>query len=121
MNDESRQTEIADEVESAARQLAHSTRSVPSPPDSYELLGALTVTATHLAQVAGQLARWHDSAAEGVEHRGEDEDGDGRATSTAADELRQAAVSLGDAAAHIASAHSANGVVRWSPNTITEH
>lgn len=120
MNDDARQTEIADEMEAAARQLAHSTRSVPAPPDSYELLGVLTATATHLAQVATQLARWHDNVSEGVEHVGEDENGDGSATRTAADELRQAASFLVGAADHIASAHSANGTVRWTLNPNTE-
>lgn len=116
MNEDSRQTEVADEVEAAARQLAHSTRSVPSPPDSYVLLGALGATTMSLAQVVQQLARWHDNAVEGVEHLGEDENGDGSGTATAAKELRQAAEALVVAADHIAAAHSANGVVRWKPN-----
>lgn len=79
----------------------------------------MTATASHLAQVAKQLARWHDNATEGVEHRGEDESGDGNATGTAANELRQAAKSLADAADHVASAHNANGGVRWIPHANT--
>lgn len=113
MNDEHRQTEVADEVEAASRQLAHSTRNVPNPPDSYRLLGDLGATSRHLAQVAAQLAHWHDRVAEGTEHAGEDERGDGTGTSTAAQALRQAAAALNDAAGHVETAHAANGVVRW--------
>ncbi len=115
MNNEAQQTAIAEQVEAATRQLAHSARTVPSPTDSYELLGALRATATHLEQVATQLASWHDNAEEGVEHNGEDGSGDGAATATAAGELRQAAACLSDAVEHLSSAHSANSVVRWIP------
>ncbi|WP_348542271.1 hypothetical protein [Dietzia kunjamensis] len=115
MNDEQRQTEVADEVEAAARQLAHSTRNVPNPPDSYALLGSLGASARHLAQVAAQLSRWHDRVTEGTEHVGEDDRGDGTGIDTAATALRQAAAALHGAARHIESAHSANGVVRWVP------
>lgn len=39
INEEQRQLEIAAEVEELARTLAHSTRDVPNPRDSYRLLG----------------------------------------------------------------------------------
>lgn len=113
MNDEHRQTEVADEVEAASRQLAHSTRNVPNPPDSYRLLGDLGATVRHLSQVAVQLAYWHDRVTEGVEHVGEDDRGDGSGTRTAAEALRQAAAALNVAAEQLDAAHSANGVVRW--------
>lgn len=115
MNDESRQTEVAGEVEAAARQLAHSTRSVPNPPDSCQLVGSLGASASHLAQVAEQLARWHDHVSEGVEHDGEDEQGNGTGVRVAAEALHQAAAALKNAAAHIYTAHSASSVVRWTP------
>ena len=41
VNDEGRQIEIADELAEVARTLAHSTRAVPRPSDSYELLASL--------------------------------------------------------------------------------
>lgn len=121
MNEDWRQSEIAGEVSAAARHLAHSTRTVPSPPDSYTLLGELGMATTSLAQVAQQLARWHDNVEEGVDHTGQDERGDASATTIAADELRQAYAALALAAEHIASAHSANAVVRWTPRQSTEH
>lgn len=117
MNDEQRQTEVANEVEAAARQLAHSTRNVPNARDSYELLGSLAACVGNLAQVSGQLARWHDRVSEGVEYVGEDERGDGSGTRTAAAALRQAGDALDAAAAHLDAAHSANGVVRWGTAT----
>jgi hypothetical protein len=119
MNDEQRQTEVANEVAVATRQLAHSTRNIPNPPDSYELLGSMEASARHLAQVAGQLARWHDRVTEGVEHAGEDDRGDGAGTRSAAEALRRAGAALDVAAAHLDAAHSANGVVRWISNDPT--
>ena len=115
MNDGSRQMEAADQVEVAARRLAHSTRRVPYPPDSYALLGVLGSTATSLSHVAQQLAHWHDEVVKGVEHFGEDKSSDGRGAITAAQKLRQASVALARAAEKFAEAHSANGVVRWNP------
>lgn len=115
MNEDWRQTEIADEVSAAARQLAHSTRTVPSPPDSYLLLGDLGLATSGLSQVVQQLAHWHENVEEGIDHSGEDERGNGHATATAGYELRQAEAALALAAKHIASAHDANGVVRWTP------
>lgn len=119
MNEELRQTDLADEVEAAARRLADSTlgiRAIVSPPDSYALLGALRLTVADLGQISQQLARWHDTVVEGVEHVGEDARGDGTGAATAAHELRQATIALETAADHVAAAHSANGVVRWKPS-----
>lgn len=121
MNEESRQSDIAGEVDAAARRLADSTRTVPDPADSYALVAALQSTVTSLAHVARQLAGWHDTAVEGVEYSGEDERGDGSGTAAAAQELGLAHEALTSAAEHIASAHSANGVVRWNPSQSAEH
>ena len=49
INEEQRQLEIAAEVEELARALAHSTRDLPHPRDSYRLLGELGATIDHLA------------------------------------------------------------------------
>ena len=117
MNEEGRQVEVAEAMEEQSRTLAHSTRDVPSPPDSYRLLGELNATVTHLEQVCQQLSVWHTNAIDGVHYAGEDERGDG-ATGTvlAAAELDRAATALQAAGDAIASAHSANGVVRWMAN-----
>jgi hypothetical protein len=41
INEETRQLEIAREVESLTRTLAHSTRTIPNPSESYNLLAEL--------------------------------------------------------------------------------
>lgn len=114
INEQHRQAELAAEVEAAARTLAHSTRAVPVPSESYALLGELHATTDHLAQVCQQLAAWHDTVEDGTHYEGEDARGDGATgTVAAAGQLRQAASALADATQAIMAAHSANGVVRW--------
>lgn len=116
-NQESRQTAIANELFDVAKELAHSTRTVPQPPDSYELLGALTATQRLLAQVYEQLAEWHGAVEDGVHYAGVDEPGVPSEHDTGPD---AAAVHLHDAAARaltaeiaLGLAQRANGVVRW--------
>lgn len=60
INEEQRQLEIAAEAEELARTLAHSTRDVPHPRDSYRLLGELGATIDHLAQVIDQGGSFDD-------------------------------------------------------------
>lgn len=75
--------------------LAHSTRSVPVPSDSYFLLGELRATVDDLEQVCRQLGAWHAGVVDGVEYEGEDARGDGATgTVTAAAELDRAASAL---------------------------
>ncbi|AQP45888.1 hypothetical protein ACWIFB_16390 [Dietzia sp. NPDC055340] len=112
INEEQRQLEIAAEVEELARTLAHSTRAVPHPIDSYRLLGELGATIDHLAQVIDQLGKWHSRTEDGTHYNGEDGDGTGSAHA-AADELTTAANMLRLASSHVGRAHSHNGVVRW--------
>lgn len=59
INEQARQLVVAGELEATARTLAHSTRAVPKPFESYRLLGDLSATADHLAQVLAQLTTWH--------------------------------------------------------------
>lgn len=117
INDETRQLQIARDMEDAARTLAHSTQSIPNPPDSYQLLGELRSTVDMLEQVCRQLGAWHSRVVDGTEYRGEDERGDG-ATGTvgAAAALERAAAALSAASEAISEAHSSNGVVRWVSN-----
>ncbi|TFC57879.1 MULTISPECIES: hypothetical protein [unclassified Cryobacterium] len=118
VNEEGRQTEIADELAEAAKTLAHSTRTVPRPSDSYELLGSLQAAQESLAQVYAQLAGWHGAAVDGTHYNGEDDHGtpglpavgaDGQATGL----LNLAAASAATTADLVAKAHAANAVVRW--------
>lgn len=115
VNQEARQAAIAADVEQAARILAHSTRSVPKPWQSYSMLGELHEITSHLSQVARQLASWHGRVTDGVEYQGEDERGDGATgTVSAAANLEDAAAALDAATTALMKAHSANGVIRWN-------
>ncbi|HEX7352912.1 hypothetical protein [Brachybacterium sp.] len=114
VNEDHRQTEIAREAAQSARTLAHSTRDVPTPSDSYVLLGELGATVDHLEQVCRQLSRWHAATQEPEHFTAEDPRGDGTGTTTAAAELEAAAVALNTASAALMRAHAANGVVRWT-------
>jgi len=114
INEDYRQLEIVQELEAQARTLVHSTRTVPNPPDSYDMLAELGAALSALEQVARQLGRWHREVIDGDHYQGEDERGDG-ATGTieAAAALDRAATALHAASAAVSDAHSANGVVRW--------
>lgn len=112
INQEQQQLKLAAEVEELARTLAHSTRDVPHPRDSYRLLGELESIISHLAQVVDQLDKWHRRIEEGIHHEGEDGDGTG-STCAAAAELFTAATMLSVVASHIHHAHEHNSVVHW--------
>ncbi|MBG6056427.1 hypothetical protein IWX81_002864 [Salinibacterium sp. CAN_S4] len=114
INEQHRQLEIARSLAEQARTLAHSTMTVPSPPDSYDLLGELVGTLDSLQNVCQQLAAWHTKAVDGQHYQGEDANGDGATgTVTAAEKLEQAVTAINTASAAISAAHTANGVVRW--------
>lgn len=114
INEEHRQVEVASELEELARTLAHSTRNVPVPSDSYRLLGELRATVDDLEQVCRQLGGWHGRVVDGTHYAGEDDRGDGATgTITAAAELEVAAAALSRASTALGAAHFANGVVRW--------
>ncbi|MFC5931532.1 hypothetical protein D6T64_04160 [Cryobacterium melibiosiphilum] len=114
VNEQHRQVEVARDLSAQARTLAHSTRDVPAPSDSYTLLGELVGTVDDFEQVCRQLGVWHSAVIDGQHYAGEDNRGDGATgTVTAAAELERAAVALSAASAALRGAHSANGVVRW--------
>ena len=105
INDEGRQVQIADQLSETVRSLAHSTRNVPAPADSYALLGNLSASIWSLGQVADQLGRWHANAAEASDERRECENAE-TYLRTAADLLRNAGEQLDQA-------HAENGRIRW--------
>jgi hypothetical protein len=114
VNEEQRQRAVAAELAKVARTLAHSTRDVPVPSESYGMLGELAGALADLEQVCRQLAAWHGRVIDGVHYEGEDPRGDGATgTVTAAAELQRAATALASAETALRQAHSANGVVRW--------
>lgn len=110
MNEDYRQTQIAREVEQSARTLAHSTRDVPTPSDSYELLGELGATVDHLEQVCRQLSRWHATARSAGHFQSED----APHAAEAAAKLESASAALATASAALMRAHADNGAVRWT-------
>jgi hypothetical protein len=118
VNEEGRQIEIANELAEVARTLAHSTRTVPRPSDSFELLASLRSAQESLAQVYVQLAAWHGAAVDGTHYSGEDGNSipgvpavgaHGQVTAL----LNMAAASAREAGDLVNKAHSANAVVRW--------
>ncbi|WEO76019.1 hypothetical protein BJQ94_11610 [Cryobacterium sp. SO2] len=118
VNEEGRQPEIANELAEAARTLAHSTRTVPRPSDSYELLGALADAQAALGQVYAQLDAWHCAAVDGRHYDGEDERGipgqpAAGTTGTVSVSLRTATAKAMATANLLLKAHNTNGVVRW--------
>jgi len=105
----------ANELADTARSLAHATRAIDRPYDSYLLLGCLTATQRSLGQVYDQLANWHSTVIDGVEYNGEDGCGAGCAPGVARAELglRDAAQFAGIVEDALMQAHNANSVVRW--------
>ena len=51
INEETQQVEIADQLAEIVKTLAHSTRAVPKPSDSYALIADLAQAQEILAQV----------------------------------------------------------------------
>lgn len=126
INEEDRQLALAGELEALARTLAHSTRNVPNPQDSYALIGELRSTVGHLTQVLKQLGSWHKNAVEGKHYAGIDAEGYFTPGIEITDERRaqfvqfDVGVSLETAAAELwiaestlGQAHTASGAVRW--------
>lgn len=122
INQEGRQIEIANELVEAARTLAHSTRTIPNPSDSYELLGALVAAQEALAQVYAQVSHWHGKAVAGTHYNGVDGPNvsDTTAPAHVAQLLAGAAASATRAANQVSEAHSINGVIRWFDAVKTE-
>ena len=107
----------AGEAAEALRGLAHASRNITNPSDSYRVLGSLSTALASLQQSLDQLADWHDRNAE----RAATDEGDHRAgrheavsagvcLRDAADRVRQAHRSLNEAFSH-------NGRIAWQPGT----
>ena len=110
----------ADEAAEALRGLAHASRVVTDPSDTYRVLGSLTTALASLRQSLDQLADWHDRNA----GRAADDNGHQRAgrhdalaageyLRDAADRVRQAHGSLNEAFSH-------NGRIAWQPGIDTD-
>lgn len=123
INEESRQVEIAEQLAENARTLAHSTRAVPKPSDSYTLLAVLAQAQESLAQVYSQLAAWHGRVLDGTHYSA----ADGRINDVTAEHaveltkrgLERAEQEARWVANELYVAHSNNGVIRWFDEVTT--
>ena len=114
VNEQHRQLEVVRELAEHVRTLAHSTRIVPSLPDSYDLLAEFVGTLDSLQVVCQQPVAWHTGVVDGHHYQGEDSTGDGAiGTFAAAEKLDQDATAIGTASAAVSAAYTVNGVVRW--------
>ncbi len=107
----------ATEAAEALRGLAHASRVITNPSDTYRVLGSLSTALASLQQSLDQLAVWHDRNLD----RAATDDGDqqaGRYEATvarshlwdAADRVKQARQTLNEAFSH-------NGRIAWQPGT----
>ncbi|MBK0420258.1 hypothetical protein JD276_14585 [Leucobacter sp. CSA1] len=108
----------ADELGEAARGLAHATRHITHPPDTYETLGALHYALTSVQQSLNQLASWHHSHSA---HAATD-DGNRQAgwehAEKASGWLRLAGASLDHVVSLVMRAQTENGRIAWHPEPV---
>ena len=105
----------ADVAREALRGLAHATRAIPEPGDSYAVLGSLHAGLASLRQTVDQLADFHEHHAPIAVTSDVRELGSQVAAEVAAAELREAAALLERASGRISAAWSHNGRVVWQP------
>jgi hypothetical protein len=102
----------SERMAAAARQLAHETRDLVVPSDSYVILGNLVEAQRSIEQVLRQLAEWHRSAAaERPYIAGNDESTIG--IMTAVTELDLGAQQAEGLRETLSRATGGNSVVRW--------
>lgn len=106
----------AGRLSEAARELAHTTRGLDRPSDSYIVLGNLTSGTRSMQQSIQQLAQWHRTTQPDVHYSGgHDESTTGvLAAATALEEAMELAEELEKA---LSRAHNANGAIRWFDET----
>lgn len=95
----------------AARQLAHGTRDLESPSDSYVILGNLVDSQRSIEQVLRQLAEWHRGTAAGRHYRASHSEST-LGIMTAVTDLDLAAQQADGLQEKLSRAHGASGVVR---------
>lgn len=101
----------------ALRGLAHASRVIGDPADTYAILGSLAAALASLGQSLDQLATWHDRNA----GRAADDDDNHRAgrhhASAAAEHLRDAAAGIRRAQCAVDEAWNHNGRIAWQPDS----
>lgn len=113
-------TRDAAEASEALRGLAHATRTLDDPADTYAVIGSLLAGTRSLRQVIDQLASAH------LNHRrlAHDDAGDHTAgivaAGSAADELHRAGTLLDAAVARLDAAFQQSGRIAWYPGPAPE-
>ncbi len=105
----------ADAAREALRGLAHATRAIPEPGDTYAVLGSLHASLASLRQTADQLADFHERHAPKAVTLDVRELGSQVAAEIAAAELREAAALLEQTSGRLSAAWSHNGRIVWQP------
>lgn len=105
----------AAEASAALRGLAHATRAMPEPADTYPVIGDLLAGVRSLRQVLDQLARAHmDHRTVAFDDAGDQAAGAASALA-AADELHQAATLLDTVEWRLDAASQHSGRIAWHP------
>lgn len=103
----------ADELGEVARSLAHTTRHIDRPADTYQMLGSLHYALTKVQQSLNQLASWHH------QHRTDAATDDGNLEAghehaeKAGGWLQVAAASLNQVVDLVMRAQGENGRIAW--------
>lgn len=110
----------AAEAAEALRGLAHATRHLDNPADTYSVVGQLMAGVRSLRQSLDQLATVHASHQGRVTDDARDHQAGSAAALAAADELHQAATFLDQAEDHLSAAHAHSGRIVWPtpPGTV---
>jgi hypothetical protein len=96
----------------AATELAHSTRHLERPSDSYVILGEILEAQRSIKQTLRQLAEWHRTTAAGV-HYAEQHEESALGIMTSVAELDLAAQQAEGLHETLARAYGGNSVVQW--------
>jgi hypothetical protein len=110
----------ASEAAEALRGVAHASRVITDPGDTYRVLGSLSTVLASLQQSLDQLAEWHDRNADhAATDDGDRRMGQGHAT-VAAEFLRDAADRTQQAHRSLNQAFNHNGRIAWQPSLDTK-
>lgn len=107
----------ASEAAEALRGLAHASRVIADPADSYRVLGSLSTGLASLQQSLDQLADWHDRNADRAATDDGDRNAGRRDAESAGVHLHNAADSIRQAHRSLNTAFSHNGRIAWQSGT----
>ncbi|MDK9646455.1 hypothetical protein FAM15333_001740 [Propionibacterium freudenreichii] len=105
----------AAEASAALRSLAHATRAMPEPADTYPVIGELLAGVRSLRQVLYQLGNAHLGNRERAYDDAGNHTAGSMAAALAADELHQAGVLLAAVEQHLDAASQHSGRIAWHP------